>query len=130
MLIRSFLYAPANRPDRLAQVATCGADAIVLDLEDAVSAAEKAAAREAVAEFLDRGGDAPALPVFVRVNAGEAAIADLAALPLHKVTGIRLPKVRLPTISVTVSYGATAGDATEAPAALLGDAYRTAQNRR
>jgi len=49
---------------------------------------------------------------------------------LRECGGIRLPKVRLPTISVTVSYGATAGDATEAPAALLGDAYRTAQNRR
>jgi len=102
MLIRSFLYAPANRPDLLAKVATCGADAIVLDLEDAVPAAEKAAAREAVAEFLDRGGDAPALPVFVRVNAGEAAIADLAALPLHKVTGIRLPKVERPELVAQV----------------------------
>jgi len=102
MLIRSFLYAPANRPDLLAKVASRGADAIVIDLEDAVPAAEKSAARQAAADYLERGSDGPALPVFVRVNAGEAALADLAGLPLHRITGIRLPKVEDPALIAQV----------------------------
>jgi citrate lyase subunit beta / citryl-CoA lyase len=98
MLIRSYLYAPANRPDLLAKVASRGADAIVIDLEDAVPPSEKVAARGAAADYLAASGGREAIPVFVRVNAGEAALADLAELPLDKVTGIRLPKVEDPAL--------------------------------
>ncbi|MGH3419352.1 MAG: aldolase/citrate lyase family protein, partial [Streptosporangiaceae bacterium] len=38
---RSYLYVPANRPDRLARATTRGADALILDLEDSVPGAEK-----------------------------------------------------------------------------------------
>jgi citrate lyase subunit beta/citryl-CoA lyase len=113
MLIRSFLYAPANRPDLLAKVATRGADAIVIDLEDAVPASEKSAARQAAAEYLDRGSDEPALPVFVRVNAGETALTDLAALPLHRITGIRLPKVEHPDLVARVDGVLAAAEGTD-----------------
>ncbi len=109
MLIRSFLYAPANRPDLLAKVATRGADAIVIDLEDAVPAAEKAGARRAAAEYLERSE--PALPVFVRVNAGAAALVDLAALPLHRIAGIRLPKVEQPELVAQVDRVLAAAEA-------------------
>lgn len=55
---------PGNRPDRFAKAAASGADLVVLDLEDAVPAGQKDAARSGVREFLDGGGRAA-----VRVNA-------------------------------------------------------------
>lgn len=51
---RTFLFVPGHRPDRFAKAAGAGADAIVLDLEDAVAPADKAAARAAVADWLTR----------------------------------------------------------------------------
>src|ERR1035437_8084220 len=43
---RSFLFVPANRSERFAKALASGADAVILDLEDAVSAADKRAAAE------------------------------------------------------------------------------------
>jgi len=92
-MLRSYLYAPGNRTDLLAKVATRGADAVVLDLEDAVPQAEKVAARHAVAAWLsDRDAD-DATQVYVRINGGAAALDDLAGLPLDRLDGVRLPKV-------------------------------------
>ena len=42
-VLRSFLFAPGNRPRILEKVGHCGADAVILDLEDAVPIAEKEA---------------------------------------------------------------------------------------
>ena len=64
----SFLFVPANRPERHAKAVASGADAVILDLEDSVPPAEKAAARQAV-----RAGWAgltpSGTPIVVRVNA-------------------------------------------------------------
>jgi citrate lyase subunit beta/citryl-CoA lyase len=91
MLIRSYLYAPANRPDLLRKVATRGADAVVIELEDAVPRDEKHDARRAAAGFVaDAAENAP--PIYVRINSGEMGLEDVDALPLQKVTGIRVPK--------------------------------------
>ncbi|WP_416906021.1 aldolase/citrate lyase family protein [Micromonospora echinospora] len=49
---RSYLYVPADQPDKVARAADRGADACILDLEDAVAPANKAAARSAVGAFL------------------------------------------------------------------------------
>jgi citrate lyase subunit beta / citryl-CoA lyase len=57
------LFVPATRLDRVAGAARSGADAIIVDLEDAVGPAEKVAARDAVANF-----DLPELPTILRVN--------------------------------------------------------------
>jgi citrate lyase subunit beta/citryl-CoA lyase len=55
--LRSWLYAPGNNAKLLERVFTAGADAVILDLEDAVPPAEKARARAMVADFLrDVGG--------------------------------------------------------------------------
>ncbi len=51
---RSFLYVPANRPEMFPKAASSGADAVILDLEDAVPATELASARAEVASWLDR----------------------------------------------------------------------------
>jgi citrate lyase subunit beta/citryl-CoA lyase len=86
---RSYLYVPANRPDRFDKACAAGADAVILDLEDAVPAAEKAAARAAIAAWLS-----PARAVLVRVNAADTEWfdADLATCDAAGVIGVVLPK--------------------------------------
>jgi citrate lyase subunit beta/citryl-CoA lyase len=62
---RSLLFVPGDRPDMYPKAAVTGADAIILDLEDAVAASAKLRARAAL-------GTAPSdVPVVVRVNAAE-----------------------------------------------------------
>ena len=61
---RSYLFVPANRPERIAKAFASGADAVIVDLEDAVAPDAKDAARAALANALN-----PAQPVIVRINA-------------------------------------------------------------
>ncbi|XVV38327.1 HpcH/HpaI aldolase/citrate lyase family protein [Streptomyces sp. CA-100214] len=68
---RSFLFVPGDRPDRFAKAASSGADLIIIDLEDAVSAANKELARQNAAEWLD--ADHPAV---IRTNPLDAREAD------------------------------------------------------
>jgi|GEM_PF-1531982 citrate lyase beta subunit len=49
----SLLFVPGNRPQRFAKAVASGAGAIILDIEDSVGAADKAVARDHVAEFFD-----------------------------------------------------------------------------
>ncbi len=94
--LRSLLFVPGDSDKKLAKVAGCGADAVILDLEDAVAPANKAAARERVADFLrgfDRGAqDAPEL--WVRVNPLDSGLAesDLAAVVPAAPHGVVQPK--------------------------------------
>ena len=61
---RSFLFVPGNRPERFAKAVAAQPDIVVIDLEDAVAAADKDAARRHVGEWLDAGN-----PAMVRINA-------------------------------------------------------------
>ncbi|MDR3101230.1 MAG: CoA ester lyase [Paraburkholderia sp.] len=93
-LARSYLFVPGNRPERFEKARAAGADAVIVDLEDAVQPAEKAAAREAVLKAVHNVADA-ARGVWVRVNGTDTPwfaddIAALAAQP--GVLGIMLPK--------------------------------------
>jgi citrate lyase subunit beta/citryl-CoA lyase len=108
MLIRSYLYAPANRPDLLRKVATRGADAVILDLEDAVPEHEKESARAAAADFLSATSEG-SIPVYVRINAGERGLEDIAALPLDRLTGIRAPKCEDPGVVAKLDAALEAG---------------------
>lgn len=63
---RSLLFVPGNRPERFRKAADSGADVVILDLEDAVAAAEKPRARAEVERWLTAGGVG-----IVRINAGE-----------------------------------------------------------
>jgi citrate lyase subunit beta / citryl-CoA lyase len=85
---RSFLFAPGHNPKLLDKVFQAGADAVILDLEDAVPPQSKAVARSMVAEAL------VGRPAWVRVNAPHSAdcAADLDAIA-NKAAGIRIPKV-------------------------------------
>jgi citrate lyase subunit beta/citryl-CoA lyase len=86
---RSYLFVPGNRPERFAKARAAGADAVIIDLEDAVPPTEKEAARKAIAGWL-----APAQPVLIRINSSETEWfrddAELCASP--GVDGIVLPK--------------------------------------
>lgn len=62
---RSYLFVPADRPLRYAKALASGADAVIVDLEDAVAPADKEAAREALGRWLASAGEAT---VIVRVN--------------------------------------------------------------
>jgi citrate lyase subunit beta/citryl-CoA lyase len=87
--MRSWLYVPGNRPERFAKAAGSGADAVILDLEDAVPRGEKEGARAGVARWLGTA-DGSCL-VTVRINRGSRA--DLEAVVRPGLGGVQLPKV-------------------------------------
>lgn len=106
----TWLYVPGDRPCVVAKALACGADVVVIDLEDAVAPGRKEYAREATAEFLS---EPQPVPVHVRVNAldGPLAAADLAAVAaLPGVRGLRLPKVTSPGQIVRVAEGTAPAD--------------------
>lgn len=83
------LFVPATRPDRFMKGLSSGADAIIIDLEDAVGHGEKVGARDALAAAVPAGGT-----VLLRINGSgtpwhEDDLAAARALPL---AGIVLPK--------------------------------------
>ena len=97
MRLRCLLFVPGDRPDRMEKALNAGADALILDLEDAVALSAKPAARTAVAAFLGRPNrSVPERPVtlFVRINPLESGLAqdDLAAVLPAEPDGIVLPK--------------------------------------
>jgi fermentation-respiration switch protein FrsA (DUF1100 family) len=91
-LCRSLLFAPANHARRVEKALTLAADAVILDLEDAVAVAEKPAARQAVLAALARPRRCR---FYVRVNAmgTEWGYADLVGVVVPGVDGIVLPKL-------------------------------------
>ena len=93
---RSLMFCPANAQRFVDKAHTRGADAIILDLEDSVSPAEKAAARSAVAAAASAVGQAGA-DVLVRINRElHWAVEDIAASVGPAVMGLVLPKVMGP----------------------------------
>ena len=90
--IRSYLYVPGDDPRRIEKALDTEADAVVIDLEDAVAPNRKEEARETVAGVL---GSRAAKPVFVRVNTlgSELAARDIDAVVSPHLAGLRLPKV-------------------------------------
>lgn len=93
--LRSLLFGPGSKPDLLPKLPRAEADAVVIDLEDAVPAEGKAAARDTTtAAVAALTSDHPDLSVLVRVNAvpTEWFEDDLDALPVG-VAGIVVPKL-------------------------------------
>lgn len=90
--LRSLLFVPGDRPERMRKALASGADALILDLEDSVALSGKEGARSDVAAFLAEAGREVAL--FVRINPldGGLADADLDAVLHAAPTGIVLPK--------------------------------------
>ncbi|MEM8816184.1 MAG: CoA ester lyase [Pseudomonadota bacterium] len=88
-MIRSFLFVPADSERKLAKAGDTVADALILDLEDAVAAAERPRARSLAREFLEGSESA-----WVRINPFDSddATADLEAVMPAAPAGIVLPK--------------------------------------
>jgi citrate lyase subunit beta / citryl-CoA lyase len=94
MSARSFLFVPGNRPERFAKALQSGADAVVIDLEDAVPAPAKLEARATVAGWLSAEH-----PVYVRVNAHGTEWHDEDVQAMAHCAGLRgllLPKAQDP----------------------------------
>jgi citrate lyase subunit beta/citryl-CoA lyase len=101
---RSYLFVPGDRPERFEKARGAGADAVIVDLEDAVAPAHKDAARNDVLAALDA-----ARPVWVRVNGTDTPwfADDVAALAGHAgVAGIMLPKAESAEQVAAVRLGA------------------------
>ncbi|KMO76312.1 (3S)-malyl-CoA thioesterase [Mycolicibacterium obuense] len=107
---RSMLFVPGDRPERFSKAAASGADAIVLDLEDAVGAENKDAARAAVDTWL--GEHAHTVAAVVRVNGTETHwhADDVAMLSGHR-CAVMLPKATCAAQlrGVAAQLGAAAG---------------------
>ena len=91
--MRSFLFVPADSERKLARGLESGADALILDLEDSVAAANRMAARRQAREFLAAHGP-DRVRSYVRVNPLNSGLAldDLAATVAGRPDGILLPK--------------------------------------
>ena len=91
---RSMLYMPGSKPRALEKARGLAADALILDLEDAVPPAEKDAARDIVAEALTTGGYG-ARELIVRINGLDTdwGAADLAMVAKSNADAILIPKV-------------------------------------
>lgn len=92
MIARSLLYVPADQPAKLDKSLTVGADAVILDLEDAVAPQDKARARAAAARWLERA-DLGGVEIWVRINSGTARRDDLdLVLGSEVIAGVCLAK--------------------------------------
>lgn len=91
---RTYLFVPGTRPERFAKALASGADAVVLDLEDAVAIADKATARDAVAGWLRSAAAEDRARVVVRINDAASSwfADDVRALHAAGATGVMLPK--------------------------------------
>jgi (S)-citramalyl-CoA lyase len=91
-IVRSALFVPATRPERIPKAIATGADRVIVDLEDAVQENLKEQARDNLERFLSENPDAQ---ILVRVNAPDhwAHTADLELCRRHAgVIAILLPK--------------------------------------
>lgn len=96
MSARSLLFVPGDSDRKLAKSEGSAADILILDLEDSVAPAQKAAARSRVREFLQARQGPRATPLWVRINPLQTpeALADLAAVVGARPDGIVQPKTR------------------------------------
>jgi citrate lyase subunit beta/citryl-CoA lyase len=97
MQMRSFLFVPADSERKLARGLDSGADALILDLEDSVAAANRPIARKQARDFLEThgSGNGPGrIRRYVRINplASGLALDDLVATVAGRPDGILLPK--------------------------------------
>ena len=109
--MRSLLFVPGDSERKIAKALGIGADVLILDLEDSVSADRKATARSMTREFLAAAPPAGERPrLFVRINSLDTAYweADVAEAAAGKPDAILLPKARsgedVHRLSVTLGH--------------------------
>jgi citrate lyase subunit beta / citryl-CoA lyase len=89
---RSYLFVPGNRPDRFESASHASADVVLIDMEDAVAPADKAAARQSAKAWLG------SRPAWLRINGvdSDEFEADLALLSNPFLQGVMLAKAESP----------------------------------
>ncbi|QQN65433.1 CoA ester lyase [Bradyrhizobium diazoefficiens] len=94
---RSMLFVPGHKLDWMLKAPKYGADALLFDLEDAVEASQKSAARDAVATAIKELSAGP-FGRFVRVNGWRTGyqLDDLNAIVIDGLEGVMLPKIEDP----------------------------------
>ena len=102
--ICSMLFAPGNRPDLVEKAVCSDADAVIVDVEDAVPLDSKASARSYLAELPESR-----IPLYVRVNGGDLNLLwwDLQAVGHGQVDGIVLPKAENAELIVAIDGALT-----------------------
>lgn len=102
---RTFLFVPATRPDRFAKALASGADAVIIDLEDAVAPADKGSARQALVQAWPGIGSADRHRLLIRINARgtDWQAGDLTALAALGITGVMVPKAETAADLITVA---------------------------
>ena len=95
MIVRSWLFVPGDSERKLAKARDNEADALILDLEDAVSDDRQEIARGMVRAYLQEHSDRGRQQLWVRVNPldSELSLPDLAAVMPGAPDGIVIPKV-------------------------------------
>ncbi len=120
---RSHLYVPGDKPEVLAKALGRGADALIVDLEDAVAPASKDAARTVVAQWLSGlpvAADNP-VQVWIRINSGDMGHTDVRAVLSPAVTGVVAAKTESAEELVALHAVLTAmEDKLELPAGSIG----------
>ncbi len=100
MSFRSLLYVPADNQKFISKAHQYGADAIILDLEDAVAPAKKIAAREDLINSVPQVGKSGA-KVFVRINSDmEAGIPDAISAAKAGAFGVYVPKANVTNLKL------------------------------
>ncbi len=100
---RSFLFVPAARPERFAKALASGADAVIIDLEDAVAPEDKDAARHMLAGGFDALGPADRARLVVRINAAGTPWCDGDRALVQRLAAGGLAAVMLPKAESVVA---------------------------
>jgi citrate lyase subunit beta/citryl-CoA lyase len=111
---RSWLFVPGDSERKMTKAEACGADILILDLEDSVAAENTATARGLVREYLKSRADRQEQKLWVRINplATPMALADLAGVMPGAPDGILLPKPDTAGDVTTLSHYLDAFEAT------------------
>lgn len=117
MIFRSLLFAPGDSDRKIEKALASAADALILDLEDAVTPENRPAARTLVRQTLDQQGAANPNRLWVRINpvATEDCLPDLAAVVGTGLAGVMVPK---PDSAADIAQVSFYLDALEAKAGL------------
>lgn len=95
-MYRSMLFVPADSDRKMTKALDVGADALILDLEDAIVPSQRTAARQRVQAYLTDAASQTQSDIWVRINALDSADAleDLVAIMPGQPVGIVLPKIQ------------------------------------
>jgi citrate lyase subunit beta/citryl-CoA lyase len=107
--VHSYLFVPANRPERFSKAVASGANAVIIDLEDGVGADDKAAARSSLSNWLDSAeARENSVPILVKVNCVNSGCfgEDLRVCRRPDIAGIVLPKSERADDIASASAGA------------------------